>query len=400
MPPVDATKAEHPAPVQDQQLTRLVLGLVRPYRGWLLIVFIAMLVEIAMSLAAPWPLKLVLDDALGHHKLPELLAWAHNYGIERNTLGVALFAGLATLLIAVIGAVATYVDNYYTTSVGQWVANDLRIRIYEHLHRLSLRYYDNVKTGTLMSTMTSDVATIQSFASSSTLGILVDLITIVFMVGLMFWLDWDFTLIAVGFTPFLVVFLFHFKKAVKEVTRTVRKRQSEIVAVVQEGLGSVRAVKAFGRQDLEVEHLEAASHATVEAALKARQVKSLLSPTVSIVVAICTGIVLWKGTSLIVAGTMTAGALTVYLAYLSKFFKPVKDLASMTSAIAQTTVALERIQTILSADDLIREHADASDPGRVKGAIAFEHVAFGYGDVRRYCAMSRLASNRVRLWAS
>jgi ABC-type multidrug transport system fused ATPase/permease subunit len=82
----------------------------------------------------------------------------------------------------------------------------------------------------------------------------------------------------------------------------VRARQSEIVAVVQEGLGSVRAVKAFGRQDLEVAHLEAASHATVEAALKARQVKSLLSPMVSIVVAFCTGIVLWKGTSLIVAG--------------------------------------------------------------------------------------------------
>ena len=364
--------------MQDKQLTRLVLQLLRPYRGWLLIVFVAMLFEISMSLAAPWPLKLVLDDALGHHKLPDLLAWAHNYGFDRNTLGVALFAGVATLLIAIIGAVATYIDNYYTTSVGQWVANDLRIRIYEHLHRLSLRYYDNVKTGALMSTMTSDVATIQGFASSSTLGILVDLITIVFMVGLMFWLDWDFTLIAVGFTPILVVFLFHFKKMVKEVTRTVRKRQSEVVAVIQEGLGSVRAVKAFGRQDLEVANLEAASHATVEAALKARQVKSLLSPTVSIVVAICTGIVLWKGTSLIVAGTMTAGALTVYLAYLTKFFKPVKDLASMTSAIAQTTVALERIQTILSADDVIHERADATDPGRVKGAITFEHVAFGY----------------------
>ena len=77
---------------------------------------------------------------------------------------------------------------------------------------------------------------------------------------------------------------------------------------------------------------------------------------------------------------MTAGALTVYLAYLSKFFKPVKDLASMTSAIAQTTVALERIQTILSADDVIGERADATDPGRVKGAVTFEHVAFAYGD--------------------
>jgi ABC-type multidrug transport system fused ATPase/permease subunit len=364
----------------ESKMTRLVLGLLRPYRGWLAIVFAAMLLEIAASLAAPWPLKLVLDDALGKHRLPDWLAWAHDYGFGRHTLGVAMFAGAATLVIAIISALATYIDNYYTTSIGQWVANDLRIRIYEHLHRLSLRFYDTAKTGTLMSTITSDVATIQSFASSSTLSIVVDVITIIFMVGLMFWLDWDFTLIALAVTPFLLMAVMHFKKAVKEVTRIVRIKQSEVVAVVQEGLGSVRAVKAFGRQDLETAHLEAASHATVEAALKARQVKSLLSPMVSIVVAFCTAIVLWRGTGLIVAGVMTTGALTVYLAYLAKFFKPVKDLASMTSAIAQTTVALERIQKILLADAVIREHPEAVDPGRVKGAISFENIAFGYSD--------------------
>jgi ABC-type multidrug transport system fused ATPase/permease subunit len=369
---------DHPKP--DKRMMPLVLDLVRPYRGWLVIVFVAMIVEIAMSLAAPWPLKLVLDDALQNHKLPEWLAWAHNYGIGRHALGVALFAGISTLVIAVIAAIASYVDNYYTTSIGQWVANDLRVRMYEHLHRLSLRFYDNTKTGTLMSTITGDVSTVQSFASSSTLGIVVDLMTIVFMLGLMFWLDWDFTLIAIGVTPFLLLFVMRFKKAVKEVTKIVRVRQSEVLAVVQEGLGSVREVQAFGRQDLEAAHIEAASHATVEAALKARQVKSVLSPVVSIVVALCTGVVLWKGTSLIIAGTMTAGALTVYLAYLSKFFKPVKDLASMTSVIAQTTVALERIQAILSADDIVPERVDAIDPGQVKGAIALDHVAFGYTD--------------------
>ena len=229
-----------------------------------------------------------------------------------------------------------------------------------------------------MSTITTDVATVQAFSSSSTLGIGVDLMTIGFMLGLMFWLDWDFTLIAVAVTPFLLMFVTRFKRHLKEVTRVVRVRQSDIVAVVQEGLGSVRAVKAFGRQDLEVAHLAAASHATVEAALQARSIKSMLSPVVSIVVAFCTAIVLWRGTALIVTGTMTPGALTVYLAYLAKFFKPVKDLASMTSVIAQTTVALERIQNILAADDIIPERADAIDPGRVRGAIAFDHVAFDY----------------------
>ena len=104
-----------------------------------------------------------------------------------------------------------------------------------------------------------------------------------------------------------------------------------------------------------------------------------MSPVVTIVVAICTAVVLWQGTSLIVAGTMTAGALTVYLAYLKQFFKPIKDLASMTSTIAQTTVALERIQTILSADEVIEERANAVDPGRVRGAVTFDRVTFGYG---------------------
>jgi ABC-type multidrug transport system fused ATPase/permease subunit len=375
-----AAAAQPAAATQGRELTRLVLQLLRPYRGWLLIVLLAMLVEIAMSLAAPWPLKLVLDDALGKHHLPDWLAWAHNHGFARNTLGVALFAGVATLVIAVIAAVASYIDNYYTTSVGQWVANDLRIRIYEHLHRLSLGYYDSVKTGALMSTITTDVSTVQSFASSSTLGIVVDLVTIVFMLGFMFWMNWDFTLIAVAVTPFLLMFVARFKKAVKDVTKIVRVRQSDVVAVVQEGLGEVKAIQAFGRQDLELAHMTAASHATVEAALKARQVKSLLSPAVSIVVALCTGIVLWRGTTLIIAGALTAGTLTVFLAYLNKFFKPVKDLASMTSAIAQTTVALERIQKILSADEIIREKPEARDLQTAKGAISFEHVAFRYED--------------------
>ena len=117
-------------------MSRLVIDLLRPYRGWLAIVFAAMLVEIAASLAAPWPLQLVIDDALGAHHLPRWLEWAHEYaGFGKHTLGVALFAGVATVAIATIGAVASYVDNYYTTSMGQWIANDLRLRIYEHLHR-------------------------------------------------------------------------------------------------------------------------------------------------------------------------------------------------------------------------------------------------------------------------
>src|SRR5208283_3040989 len=106
------------------------------------------------------------------------------------------------------------------------------MKTYHHLQRLSLGYYNTHQTGTLLSTITTDIQTIQGFASSSTLNILIDILTIVSMLGLMFWLNWDFTLIAIAVTPFMLFFISRFKKAVKKATHEVRKEQAEIVAVV------------------------------------------------------------------------------------------------------------------------------------------------------------------------
>jgi subfamily B ATP-binding cassette protein MsbA len=158
----------------------------------------------------------------------------------------------------------------------------------------------------------------------------------------------------------------------------VRKEQSDIVAVVQQALESMQAVKAFGRQDLEQDELRGVSHATVDAALKARSIKALLSPVVTITVAVCTAVVLWRGAYLILAGVMTVGALTVYLSYLSKFFKPVKDLATTTNAIAQAAVGVERIRAILDTDMVIPEKSNAFDPPPLRGEVKFENVAFAY----------------------
>ena len=360
-------------------MIRLIRELIRPYRGTLLIILLAMMVETAMSLAAPWPLKVIIDNVVGTHKLPHWLDQMVRPMLEGGgRLQVAGIAALAVVVIALLGALATYIDNYYTESVGQWVANDLRLRTYHHLQRLSLGYYDTHQTGTLLSTITTDIQTIQGFASSSTLNIFVDLLTIVSMLGLMFWLNWDFTMIAVGVTPFLLFFVSRFKKAVKKATHEVRKEQSQIVAVVQQGLESMQVVKAFGRQDLEEQNLAEVSHATVNAALAARRIKSMLSPVVTVTVALCTGLVLWRGAHLILVGAMTVGALTVYLSYLSKFFKPVKDLATTTNAIAQAAVGVDRIRAILETDDIIPERPDAIEPAVIKGEINFEHVAFAY----------------------
>jgi len=250
--------------------------------------------------------------------------------------------------------------------------------MYEHLQRLSLSYYSTHETGTILSTITTDIQTIEGFASSSTLDILVDFLTIVLMLGLMFWLNWDFTLIAIAVTPFLLLFVSRFKKAVKKATHEVRKEQSAIVAVVQEGLESIQVVKAFGQERTEQDLLYGVSQATVGAALKARSIKALLSPVVTVTVAFCTAIVLWRGAALILDHKMTIGELTVYLAYLAKFFKPVKDLATSTNAVAQAAVGTERVRALLATDSLISDNPNGLEPKTLAGAIEFNHIAFGY----------------------
>jgi ABC-type multidrug transport system fused ATPase/permease subunit len=376
--PAKPLLAAAPAEIGSREMFALLRELVRPYAGWVVIVFIAMLIETTMSLASPWPLKLVIDSVLGSQPMPDWLRGIKDISVGDSRVGLALLAGAGVVLIAVVGAVASYVDGYYTESVGQWVANDLRLRLFDHLQRMSLSYFDKQQTGTMLSTITSDVATVQDFASSNTLNLLVDVLTIIGVLGLMFWLNWDFALIAVVVTPFLLMFVSRFKKAVKKATHQVRLHQADIVSVVQEGLESVRVIKAFGRESLEDSRLDEVSHATVESALNARRVKSLLSPIVSVVVALCTAVVLWRGASLILGNVMTVGVLTVFLAYLNKFFKPVQDLAKNTNAIAQATVSLERIKRILDTDEVIKDRSDARTLEAAKGTIAFQHVAFGY----------------------
>ena len=357
----------------------LIRQLIRPHRGTLFIILTAMMVETAMSLAAPWPLKIIIDNVAGSHGLPRWLRHLLGPALSTaNKMHLALLAGAAVVLIALIGAFAGYLDNYFTESVGQCVAHDLRMRTFHHLQRLSLGYYDTHQVGKLLSTITGDIQTIQTFASSSTLGILVDMLTIVSMLALMFWLNWDFTLIALAVTPFLLFFVSRFKMAVKKATRAVREEQAEIVAAVQETLQAMQVIKAFTGEKIQEKQLAGVSLATVNAALAARRVKSLLSPVVAVTVAVCTAIILWRGASLILAGAMTVGALTVYLSYLAKFFKPVKDLATSTNAVAQAAVGVERIGAILATDDILPERADGIEPHNVRGEIVFEHVAFGY----------------------
>jgi len=358
---------------------RLICELVRPYRWTLALVLSAMVVETLMSLAGPWPLKIVLDNVVGtDHRSAWLTHLLASLPGGAGKMQIALWAAIGSVAVAAIGAGASYLDSYFSESVAQSVAHDLRMRTYHHLQRLSLSYYDRHQVSASLSTLTSDIETIQDFASSGTLNIFVDLLSVAGMLVLMFWLNWDFALVAASVAPFLLWFVSRFRKTLKKAMKTARQSGAEIVAVEMHGLQSQRVVEAFGTQQLEEARLNKVSRTAVQSALQARRIKSSLSPVVTLTVAMCTAFVLWRGAALLLAGAMTVGVLTVFLSYLSRFFKPVQDLAKMTNSIAQTTVAVERIQSILQTDEIIRESANARVLKLLRGEIGFDHVGFSY----------------------
>src|SRR5205085_1609576 len=193
-------------------------------------------------------------------------------------------------VIACIGAVASYVEKYITTSVGQWVTHDLRRAVYAHIQRLSLAYHDEKPVGDLLSRVTSDIDAIQSFVVSGLVSAFVNSLMLIGMIGVMCYISWRFTFIALSVAPLLAIIVYTYTRRIKKASRDVRKKEGEIVTVMQEVLSSMRVVKAFAREDYEQQRLEEQSLEGIEISLRARSLKAKLVPIVEIVIAVGTSL--------------------------------------------------------------------------------------------------------------
>ena len=354
-----------------------IVGLLRPHWKAMTLASVGVAGEAAASLLEPWPLKIVLDYLLQARPPPgwmmPVVGW-----IGGGTLAVLNVAVVAVALIAVGGAVGSYVNNYLTANAGQWVMHDLRRTLYHHIHRLSLAEHDEKRTGDLIGRVTSDIDSIQDFVTSALLGIVTNALTLVGIIAVMLYLNWRFTLISLAVAPVLFLVVYVFTRRIKRASREVRKKESELVSMVEEVFSSIRVVKAFAREDYEERRFERQSLDNVETALVARAVKMKLSPVVDIIVATGTCLMLAYGARLVLAGQLTAGALVVFLLYLGKMYKPMRDLSKMTDTVSKAGVAFERIREVLETEGGIRDRRHARHAAPFKGAIAFDHVSFGY----------------------
>jgi subfamily B ATP-binding cassette protein MsbA len=358
---------------------RLTIGdLLKPHKASLALGFLAVLGEALANLLQPWPLKIVLDEVFkgkgGKSSIPFFIQ--NFFGSDK--LGTVKFACLAVLAIAVLDAISTYSEKYLTTSVGQWVTYDLRRAIYAHIQRLSLAFHDHNRTGDLISRVTSDVDDVQSFIASGLLSSVINVLTLVGMVVVMLWLNWQFTLIALSVAPVLFVVVFTYTRKIKQATRKVRKKESAVFSVVEEVLSSMRVVKAFARERYEEERLQEASLNQVESALRARSLKAKLTPLVDVIVATGTCLVLWFGAKMTLSGVLSVGSMVLFIQYLSKMYKPMQELSKMTDTYSKAAVGYERIQEILQTDNEVRDLRGAKSVNTLKGKIEFDHVSFAY----------------------
>ncbi|MCU1238996.1 MAG: transporter related [Candidatus Solibacter sp.] len=330
------------------------------------------------DLLQPWPLKIIIDTVL---KGQATKGWMNDIVVRfagTQPLDILRFAALAVLAIAALGALCSYAEKSLTTTIGQKVLHELRRTLYAQIQRLSLAYHDKKQTGDLISRVTGDIDSVQSFLASGLLSTLVSLLTLFGMIGVMFFISWKFTLIALSIVPVLFAVVFTYTRKIKQASRAVRKKEGEMVSIIHEVFSAVRVVRAFAREDYEQRRYEVESMESVGIALRARGLKAKLSPMVEMIVAAGTCMVLWFGARMVLDGTLSTGSLIVFVLYLGRMYKPMQELSKMTDTYTKAAVAWERIQEVLQTKRDVEDIPKALPAPSFQGNIEFDHVSFNY----------------------
>jgi ATP-binding cassette, subfamily B, bacterial len=350
----------------------------RPYRWLLAGSTLAILVETAMRVLEPWPLKVVLDTVLAEDG-GSGIGWLD--GIDEGTL----LAGCAAAVVAFAGlrAAAAYVSTVGMAIVGSRVLTEVRGELFRHLQRLSLGFHARARAGDLITRVTGDVGRLQEVAVTAALPLVANTLTLVGMVGVMLWLDWQLTLVALVAFPLFSGLLVRSGGKIRTVSRLQRKREGALATDVTEALGAIRVVQALGLEERLERIFALQNQRSLKEGVRGKRLAAGLERRVDVLVGIGTGLVLFFGARRVQGGAMTPGDLVVFLMYLRTAFKPMRDMAKYTGRLARAAASGERIVELLDTEPDIRDRPGAVDAGRVRGAIRMRGVELAYVDDAR-----------------
>ena len=329
----------------------------------------------AAQLAAPWPLKIAIDE----------LVTGRGESFELSRGDVSLLLGLAALVlgIAAVDALATYYSDFWLDRSGEQIVHDLRTATYEHLQRLSLVFHSNRPTGDLVARVTGDVNAVGELFAQ-TLGTLASSsLVLVGMFAVMFWIDPLLAFVAFLVTPLLLATSKHYQKRIRQMARKQRAQEGEIASLATEALSAMQVIKAFGTERFEHHRVQQRSAERLKVGVESSRVEARFGALVDVLGAVATALVLGLGVLSVADGRISPGDLVVVVAYTNKLYKPLKDIAKQSSRAARDLARLERIAEILSSDMVLADGTDGLTPDhRAAGTIDLHDAHFRYTEER------------------
>ena len=328
----------------------------------------------AADLAKPWPLALIVDRLLAERTQP----------FELSGADVRLLVAVAgmVLVIALAEAFAQYATDLWLQSAGERIAHDLRVRVYEHLQRLSLGFHQQRQKGDLLTRVTGDVNAMGDLFSQS-LGEMVQAallaigMTIVLLV-----LDPVLALVSLAATPLMAVLSVVYRRRVRSQARVRRTQEGRIASVASEALSAMSVVKAFGSERYESERVRERSVLRLEAGVEVARLQARFDGLVGSVRAVGTAIVLVVGVLRVAHGAISPGELLVFVSYTRKAHSPMRSLAREATKVAAAMARADRIAELLLADEMLEDRPGAYRGERAAGEVELDHVSFGYGGER------------------
>lgn len=299
-------------------------------------------------------------------------------GLSRHSLSRLNVLALLIILLTAAKGIFTYSKQYFLGYVGHRFAMDLRALLFDRLQEVSLEYHEREKSGESVVRMTGDVTILQGIISGTLAGLISDGVTLLGILIFTFYLHWKLALLTVLLFPFIGLMVGRFGERVRQFTRQMQDRMTDITTIIQETLLGIRIVKAFTLEEHEKRRFARENRASFFAGLRSVQVQATISPLVELlVVGAMTGVI-WYGAREVLAGRLTAGDLVAFLSYAGMASAPVAALSQQLSSLQQGRAAAERIETLFAAPVRVTDSPQAVPLPPLSGRVRFRHVTFGY----------------------
>jgi len=345
----------------DAWLARRLFQYLRPSLILVVLGTLCLLASSACQLAGPYLVKVGIDKYIIPGKLEGFL-----------TLIIIYLLAITGDFISRCAQI--YIMNY----LGQKTMYDLRMDLFSHLQRLSLRFFDRNPVGRLVTRATSDVEVLNQLFSTGLVTVIGDLAMIAGIMIVMLWLNMKLALLIFSILPVLLVITFYFRKKMREAFRLVRTRLARINAFLQEALSGMSIIQLFNRQERTRKKFDTLNLDHVDAYLQTIFYYALFFPLIELIGTIALAIILWYGGLSVMEGTLTFGVLVAFIQYVEKFFKPISDLSEKYNVFQAAAASSERIFRLLDMKDIIPDTPAPTWRDRIEGRVSFRDVHFAY----------------------